>query len=178
VLALGARSATANHAEIFCSSSSSVRSISQRPKSDPVNGLHVGEAMIDAIRKRLRPIASALLSASLLACGEEAVKPAMSTGAICPEGSTLTYRTFGKPFMDRYCTRCHASTLSGEARNGAPTMLNFDSVGVIRGYAQAIELVAAAGPNASNNRMPRDEPDPAEADRLKLGEWLACGAPP
>ena len=43
------------------------------------------------------------------------------TGATCPpDGTTLTYDSFGAPFMATYCTRCHATTLRGADRQGAP----------------------------------------------------------
>ncbi|HXK17733.1 MAG TPA: hypothetical protein VNG33_08020 [Polyangiaceae bacterium] len=39
-----------------------------------------------------------------------------------------------------------------------------------------IDLVAAAGPNAVNTQMPEGG-SVTTAERQKLGEWLACGAP-
>lgn len=99
------------------------------------------------------------------------------TGAVCPPGSTLTWDSFGQTFMTTYCTRCHASTLTGSARNGAPAFHDFDTeAGVIAVYDH-VDQYAAAGPNAVNTIMPPDGPFPTEAERRQLGEWLACIAP-
>jgi uncharacterized membrane protein len=99
------------------------------------------------------------------------------TGAECPPASSLTYDDFGREFMTEYCVRCHASTLSGAARNGAPSDHDFDTVEGVRLFADHIDEVAAAGPDATNTEMPPSGPAPSQAEREQLGEWLACGAP-
>jgi len=101
----------------------------------------------------------------------------MPTGSSCPPTQTLTYANFGKPFLTSYCTRCHSSTLSGDARNDAPEDHNFDSVLGVRPFVDHIDEAAAAGPNAVNTGMPPSDPRPSSEERHKLGEWLACGAP-
>ena len=40
-----------------------------------------------------------------------------------------------------------------------------------------IDENAAAGPAAINTVMPPEDPQPTQAQRYSLGEWLACGAP-
>lgn len=107
------------------------------------------------------------------ACGEDGEfgPPTQST---CPDGSTLTYDNFGKPFMETYCTQCHASTLSGDARQGAPLYHDFDSLEGILPVADHIDEKAAAGPAATNEFMPEVDPKPSLAERKQLGEWLAC----
>lgn len=102
---------------------------------------------------------------------------AIPSGATCPEGSTLTWGTFGKGFMDSYCTRCHSTTLTGSARQGAPNDHNFDSVELVRVELDHTDEQAAAGPDSVNALMPIGTPTPSEAERRQLGEWLACGAP-
>lgn len=99
------------------------------------------------------------------------------TGATCPEGSTLTYEGFGRPFMEAYCTRCHDSALVGAARNGAPNFHDFDTLNGIRAVADHIDETTAAGPSATNQSMPPDGSIPSLEERWQLGEWLACGAP-
>jgi uncharacterized membrane protein len=99
------------------------------------------------------------------------------SGAECLEESTLTWDTFGKPFMDKYCTRCHSSALSGSARQGAPNDHNFDAVAGVRDELEHVDGQAAAGPDAVNTGMPIGAPTPTEDERRQLGEWLACGAP-
>lgn len=99
------------------------------------------------------------------------------SGAECPEESTLTWDSFGKPFVEKYCTRCHSSALSGSARQGAPNDHNFDTVEGIRAELEHVDGQAAAGPDVVNTGMPIGSPTPTEDERRQLGEWLACGAP-
>jgi uncharacterized membrane protein len=97
------------------------------------------------------------------------------SGAVCSAaGAALTYESFGRPFMEAYCTRCHSSTLSGAARNGAPAAHDFDSLAGILVVAHHIDQKAAAGPAATNRAMPPDGSLPTDAERAQLGEWLAC----
>ena len=100
-----------------------------------------------------------------------------ATGAVCPTTQTLTFGNFGKAFMQSYCLRCHSKDVTGEKREGAPADHNFDTVDEIRGLAEHIDELAGAGPNAVNAIMPEGDPRPSEAERKKLSEWLACGAP-
>lgn len=108
--------------------------------------------------------------------GEESVfgPPTEST---CPPGSPLTYNNFGKPFMERYCTRCHHSELTGAARQGAPSFHDFDTLFGIRAVSDHIDQTTAAGPAATNTGMPPASPEPTMMERLQLGEWIACGMP-
>jgi uncharacterized membrane protein len=101
----------------------------------------------------------------------------VSTQAVCPTPSTLTYASFGQPFFNSYCQRCHASTVTDLARMGAPADHTFDTVEQIRSLSHHIDELAAAGPAATNTEMPPDGAMPTEAERRQLGEWLACGAP-
>ena len=127
-----------------------------------------------------------LARASLLAClacssppPDNPEGPGGPTGAECPLGSTLTYASFAQNFFKTYCTRCHSSTLSGAARNGAPPERNFDTYsGISTTDAALIDSVAAAGPAGINTFMPRNDPRPSNAARYQLGEWLACHEPP
>ncbi|MBZ4419096.1 c-type cytochrome [Myxococcus sp. RHSTA-1-4] len=101
-------------------------------------------------------------------------------GAVsCPPGGTqLTEQNFGRAFLDSYCTRCHSSTRTGAARNGAPEGLNWDQIDVVR--ANADEMNEEAGANADgsvNSDMPPSDPRPTDDERRQLAEWLACGAP-
>lgn len=123
---------------------------------------------------------SLTLSAPFAGCGgghHEGEKP---SGALCPTGpaaSTLTYANFGMGFFAGYCQRCHASAVTGAARNGAPADHVFDTLADIITAKDHIDENAAAGPNAVNTAMPPGAPTPTEDERRKLGEWLACGAP-
>jgi cytochrome c5 len=99
------------------------------------------------------------------------------TGSTCPTTQTLTYANFGQAFFDSYCQRCHASTVTGAARMGAPSDHTFDMKQDIQLLSEHIDELAAAGPDAVNIEMPPDGAKPTEAERRQLGEWLACGAP-
>lgn len=100
-----------------------------------------------------------------------------ATQATCPSTQTLTYANFGQSFMQSYCLRCHSSAVSGDARNGAPSDHNFDSLDEIRPLSEHIDEYAGSGPAATNTIMPEGDPKPSTEDRRKLAEWLACGAP-
>lgn len=120
---------------------------------------------------------AALLAVVLLAgCPEDEVF-GPPTESVCPTGSTLTYANFGKPFMESYCTRCHSSELTGSARMGAPSFHDFDSNFGVKAVWMHVDETSAAGPAATNTGMPPDGAKPTKAERLQLGEWIACGMP-
>lgn len=80
--------------------------------------------------------------------------------------------------MLNYCTRCHASTLNGPSRSGAPLDHDFDTLELIRAVnPEHIDAYAAAGPSGIHTLMPPSGPAPTEVERRRLGEWLACGTP-
>jgi uncharacterized membrane protein len=99
------------------------------------------------------------------------------SGAVCPTDSALTYASFGKDFVETYCTSCHSSELVGDARHGAPGGHDFDSLAGIQAVADHIDEAAAAGPDNTFKAMPVGDPKPTLQERKDLGEWLACGAP-
>lgn len=123
----------------------------------------------------LLAILLATLAAAACEHGHEDAGP--PTGALCPEDSTLSWLSFGKEFMESYCTRCHSTGLTGAERKGAPNDHNFDTPALVRLELEHIDQAAAAGPDAINTEMPIGAPTPTEDERRKLGEWLACGAP-
>lgn len=123
-----------------------------------------------------------LLGLSALACGPS--RPPIPdaatlapTGSSCPPASTLTYESFGRAFFEQYCQTCHASSVRGGARQGAPSSHTYDDRAMIVRAIEEIDLRAAAGPDAINEDMPRSYPAPSALERERLGEWLACGAP-
>lgn len=99
------------------------------------------------------------------------------TQATCPPASTLTYASFGQQLMTNYCTRCHSSSLTGEARMGAPDFHDFDTLIGVQQVAEHIDEVAGSGPAATNEAMPPNGAKPTLEERQKLAEWIACGAP-
>jgi len=102
-----------------------------------------------------------------------AIGPA--SGATCPQGSTLSYESFGKAFMDTYCVRCHSTKLKTQTeRMFAPEGHDFDVFEGIIGVAEHIDQYAASGPDKTNVMMPPSGAKPTMEEREQLGEWLAC----
>ncbi len=125
-------------------------------------------------------IARAALALALAASGAGCSDPPLfgpATQAACPPGSTLTWDSFGRKFMEDYCTRCHHSQLRGEDRQGATSFHDFDTVSGVRAVKLHVDQTSAAGPAATNTSMPPDDPAPTADERRLLGEWLACDAP-
>lgn len=80
--------------------------------------------------------------------------------------------------MTNYCVSCHSSSLSGSARQSAPSNIDFDSLAAIHASGLAlIDEYAASGPSHTNTTMPLTDPRPSLEERQELGTWLACGAP-
>jgi len=127
------------------------------------------------ILRTLGAVAAASFVLSLGACEDD--HDGTPSGAECPEDSSLTWDSFGKNFMESYCTRCHSSSLSGSTRNGAPNDHNFETLALVQEQLDHIDTAAAAGPSVTNAEMPIGTPAPTEAERRQLGEWIACGAP-
>ena len=111
-----------------------------------------------------RAIALVLL---FTACGVETLEEASCP----PAGTTLRYESFGQPFLDAHCQGCHGGL--GPDRQGAPAGYDFGTAEDARAWSDRIYARSAAG----NTTMPPGPDDPPEAERQKLAEWLACGAP-
>jgi hypothetical protein len=111
------------------------------------------------------------------------------TGAVCPDPDpgTLTWESFGEPFMTKYCTSCHDSALPRSKRNGAPLFHDFDTLLGVLKVDDHIDEQSGAGPDATNEFMPPDRcpatpggslttncPKPTLSERRQLSEWIAC----
>ncbi len=83
-------------------------------------------------------------------CQEETCAP-------CDLGGD-TWEGFANPFLQQYCTGCHAGYAS------------YDAV------VASKNLILSSTVDAPYT-MPKDPPYPSEADRARLGLWLRCGAP-
>ncbi len=98
--------------------------------------------------------------------------------APCPPGFADTYESFGRDFFANYCENCHSSThLTPSERQGAPIGYDFDSPEGVRARLDEIDGVAAGGPTRINTFMPMGASTPSDAERDRLGAWIACGAP-
>ncbi|WP_224244577.1 c-type cytochrome [Hyalangium gracile] len=100
------------------------------------------------------------------------------TGATCPTSNPPTAQNFGTAFMQTYCMSCHSASVAGAARQGAPANINFDTLEEVRTNSAHIDAHTASGPNATNSDMPpSSRAQPTQQERVRLGQWLACGAP-
>lgn len=119
--------------------------------------------------------ARAVLPLALLftGCSSSSSETGQASGATCPSGSTLTYDTFGKKFMESYCTRCHKA---GSTDTEAAAKGDYSTLAGVQAHRDAIDSEAAAGATRTNTGMPESSPTPSDAERKQLGEWLACGA--
>lgn len=91
----------------------------------------------------------------------------------CDESTVMAAEASGT--LIGKCTTCHSSSLTGDARAGAPAGLDFDSEGGRAKWAEEMWIEIDTG------RMP--PPAPAGSGELSAAEkdamrgWLACGAP-
>lgn len=90
----------------------------------------------------------------------------------CPQATGATYSGFGQPFMSDWCLECHSASIVGEARNGAPEDVNYDTQAQIQSRLFRIYQQAA-----SNTPLMPPLGGPNDVLRDLLGEWLVCGAP-
>jgi uncharacterized membrane protein len=73
------------------------------------------------------------------------------------------------------CTNCHASTLTGAARNSAPEGQNYDTYDLAKAQASKI---ATRLRDTANPMPPPGYPPLAETERTDLITWGDCDAPP
>lgn len=123
--------------------------------------------------KTVRARAGALLvttalAASAAACGKET---SLEDVPCPPAGTPLTYDSFGREFLSANCQGCHGTGTYD--RKGAPSGYDFGTLEDVRRWRSRIFARAAA----DNVTMPPGPDDPPAAERAKLAEWLACGAP-
>lgn len=114
-------------------------------------------------------VARLLTFAVLAGCAANAMP--MEDYPCPPQGTQLTYESFGREFLDTYCNRCHNA--SEGHRSGAPESYRFETIDDVREHAERIFVRSAA----SNTTMPPGVGDPPADGREQLAEWLACGAP-
>jgi hypothetical protein len=115
-----------------------------------------------------------LVLVALAACGGD--PQGEDTGSTCPPVDPPSYASFGQAFMQTYCLDCHSQTKLGDDRNGAPVTIDFDTRSLVRENTSKIDKQAAFGPKAKNRLMPESghDPVPSDAERVRLGEYIAC----
>jgi len=94
-----------------------------------------------------------------------------------PGGTTLTYESFGRDYMQRNCQGCHEGHDEGAPAeghgHGVPSGYDFGTHEAVLKWRERIFLRAAG----ANTTMPPGPNDPPGEQREQLAEWLACGAP-
>lgn len=87
-----------------------------------------------------------------------------------------TYASFGQGFFAAYCTDCHSQSKVGADRQGAPVTIDFDTRTLVRENTSRIDRQAAYGPASRNRLMPEAgyANVPSDAERVRLGEYIAC----
>lgn len=83
-----------------------------------------------------------------------------------------TWASFAQSFFAGYCTRCHSSALSGDARNGAPDGYDWDDEAAVRAHLDVIRSAVGVG-----NFMPPSAPLPACDERRRIVRWIDAAAP-
>jgi uncharacterized membrane protein len=70
------------------------------------------------------------------------------------------------------CLGCHSEQVTGDARNGAPELVNFDT------YEQFANAAEMASYLVKNRLMPYPSGEgPTEEQRTELYDWAECGKP-
>jgi hypothetical protein len=83
-----------------------------------------------------------------------------------------TYTTFAAPLFGNFCTRCHASTRTGDDRNGAPVGYDWDVEASVRAELPRIRNAVGV-----LNFMPINPPLLTCEQRQRLVRWIDAGAP-
>ena len=83
-----------------------------------------------------------------------------------------TWDPYAKGFFAMYCTRCHSSTLTGDARNGAPAGFNWDDQASVKSHGTTIRDAVGA-----TDVMPPSTPFPSCEERLRISKWLDADPP-
>ncbi len=107
------------------------------------------------------------------ACGGEA-PPAPPPSTNTTEeacGSEMTWNGVGQGFLLSYCTACHAETVQGGLRYGAPEGIDFDSLTSTRTWDERIRVRTV-----ETQDMP-PAGGPSDTERELFAAWLDCGLP-
>lgn len=86
--------------------------------------------------------------------------------------SMITAPKFAEMTAWAKCTSCHASTLTGSARAGAPVGIDFDVYDAAVAHAQVAmdEVYMGAMPVAGS-------PPLSDAEKQQIYEWASCDTP-
>ena len=98
----------------------------------------------EIIMRRVRRVRRCLLPIVLAACGGDPVL-GEDTGSTCPPTDPPTFASFGQGFMQTYCLDCHSQLRTGDARQGAPVTIDFDTRSLVRENTSRIDQQAGNG---------------------------------
>jgi len=73
-----------------------------------------------------------------------------------------TYETFGKAFLEKYCTTCHQAAKGGPAND-------FNDVNVVK--KEKAEIMKKV---VEKKTMPPTDPKPDAGERAQVKAWLEC----
>lgn len=121
----------------------------------------------------MRPLAASLCLVALMqtSCGEDPPvrRPPPTEVEDDRCDGAPTWEGFAQGMLTTWCTPCHASSLEGTARQGAPAEVDLDTLEDALRWADRIQartVDSATMPPAGG---------PSEEERARLGEWLTCG---
>jgi uncharacterized membrane protein len=116
-----------------------------------------------AMRRRLAPALATLGFSTTLGCGDP----------VDPCEAAPTYTGQVAALLEARCLGCHASTLSGEARQGAPEGLDLDDLARLEPHLEQVADAITAG------WMPPSDGAPltTREERSLVAAWRACGYP-
>ena len=115
-------------------------------------------------------MASSALDAGLVPRGDARARDAavQSDAASAADAcATLTYESFGKAFMQKYCVGCHQGA-------AAPDGIDLSALRGVQADKREIDAHAVRTPR-SKPMPPPGAPQPTAEERKKLGDWLRCG---
>jgi hypothetical protein len=109
----------------------------------------------------------------LVACGsvgDADRKPPLDTASEVACDPANGWDPFARGYLTTWCTPCHSESLIGADRAGAPVGVDLDS------WAGASLWADRVAHRSLDDTMPPGG-GPSEAERARIAEWVACGAP-
>jgi len=101
-----------------------------------------------------------------------AAKDAAAASSETAACETLTYESFGKEFVETYCTECHNSTASTTGLGGVV----LDSLPMIVKNKMYLKRDVAPRADGKEPRMPKGGNEQlSDEERTKFGAWVDCG---
>ncbi len=113
----------------------------------------------------LRAVLPLTFLLAAIGCGDEAALPTVD----CATPAVPTYAMVTA--LTTSCVNCHSSTLSGGARFGAPTGLDYNT------FASAMTNATEGAAEIFAGSMPPAPAIIAEADKQVYYRWALCGTP-